>query len=94
VAGAVEDAEFSQYQEGDRVIMAKWIINDLANKPRLAIMPRPSIEYLHKVITQNNKTFAVYKDDYGVDVIIECENKPGDLPIYGITFESPPNMRR
>lgn len=46
----------------------------------------PSSEYTKMVILENNNKFLVPERATSNCIIIECENKPRDLPIWGIRF--------
>lgn len=46
----------------------------------------PTSEYIKMVILENNKKFITYADLSTNAIIIECENKPRDLPMWKIRF--------
>ena len=52
----------------------------------LRYMPIPEDAYIEKIIFENNDKFKVYRDLLTHQLIIECENKPKDLSLYGIFF--------
>ena len=49
-------------------------------------IPYPESEYIKNAILENNDKFITYKDLFTNDIIVECENKPRDLAIWGIWF--------
>ena len=45
----------------------------------------PDDEYFSDVIFQNNKKFTVVTPIFPLEIlVIECENKPRDMPVFGI----------
>jgi hypothetical protein len=67
----------------------KWRIKHASDKYGFPLpLPKPDDNYSKSVIFENNKRFEVYPP-FGLerDTIIACENKPRDMPIYGIFFE-------
>ena len=46
----------------------------------------PTSEYIKMVILENNNKFSVPKCATPNCIIIECENKPRDLPMWEIRF--------
>ena len=52
-----------------------------------SVHPRyhPDDEYFAKVIFQNNTKFSVVTPIFPLEIlVIECENKPRDMPVFGI----------
>ena len=48
-------------------------------------LPFPDDKYLADVIFKNNKKFSVITSIFPFEaLVIECENKPRDMPVFGI----------
>lgn len=57
--------------------------------------PRPDDKYFADVIFENNKKFSVVTGIFPLEAfVLECENKPRDMPVFGIFWlETPPKKR-
>ncbi len=42
---------------------------------------------LSDVVSANNKKWSLYHDDDKMAVVAICDNKPRDLPVYGLAWE-------
>jgi len=49
--------------------------------------PLPDSKIIERAIFENNTFATAWRDVVTGDIIIECENKPGNLYVWGIRFE-------
>ncbi len=41
---------------------------------------------IRSAILENNEEFSAYHDEERMELVVNCENKPGALPIFGLTW--------
>jgi len=68
------------------VVMQKFIVRDkeLIHCPTNFLL---ADVYLRSVVLENNNFLAFTRDEMRQGTILHCDNKPRDLPIYGIYWE-------
>lgn len=64
----------------------RFILRDasLVRSPTIRFL---SHEGLSRAIRENNKHFEMLHDPIEMRTVVQCNNKPRDMPVYGIVWE-------
>ncbi len=65
--------------------MPEWKVKH-AEGLGMKTLPKPSDDQVAEYILENNQRFSAFRDPIEGCAIVECENRPRDLPIWGISF--------
>ena len=78
-----------QLRQHERLVRRKWRVVHASDESGVPLnLLKPDNEQMARYIFENNEYFEVHPP-FGLEqgIIIVCENKPRDLPIWGISFE-------